>query len=535
MKDSEIRVRYAPSPTGSLHVGGVRTALFNWLFARKNSGVFVLRIEDTDLERSTEESVEQLKRSLRWIGLDWDEGPEVGGPYPPYRQTERFDLYREAAKELLDSGAAYYDFATPEELNAWREKVRAAGRQPIYRGGPYREMDPEEVRRKVEAGEPHTVRFKTPREGQTVVEDIIRGPVTFENANLEDFVLMKSTDTPTYNFAAVVDDAQMRISHVIRGPVTFENANLEDFVLMKSTDTPTYNFAAVVDDAQMRISHVIRGDDHLSNTPRQILIYRALGNELPAFAHVPQVLGPDKKKLSKRHGAASVEDFAAQGILPEALFNYLALLGAGYAADEEIFTPEELAERFRIDRVSGNPAIFDEGKLLAINQVYIRRKGPEELALIAAPMLVESGAATQEELERDMPRLTKIMDLLKERISRVTDIPDAIGYFYGASLDYDPVEFEKQLGKKFVRENLPELYERLAALPDWTEESIEECVRGLAAEKEKGARHLIHPLRFATTGRTVSAGLFETMQLLGRKRCLLRIKDALEKMQRLPV
>jgi glutamyl-tRNA synthetase len=493
MKGSEIRVRYAPSPTGSLHVGGVRTALFNWLFARKNSGVFVLRIEDTDLERSTEESVEQLKRSLRWIGLDWDEGPEVGGPYPPYRQTERFDLYREAAKELLDSGAAYYDFATPEELNAWREKARAAGRQPIYRGGPYREMDPEEVRRKVEAGEPHTVRFKTPREGQTVVEDIIRGPVTFENANLEDFVLMKSTDTPTYNFAAVVDDAQMRISHVIRG------------------------------------------DDHLSNTPRQILIYRALGNELPAFAHVPQVLGPDKKKLSKRHGAASVEDFAAQGILPEALFNYLALLGAGYAADEEIFTPEELAERFRIDRVSGNPAIFDEGKLLAINQVYIRRKGPEELALIAAPMLVESGAATQEELERDMPRLTKIMDLLKERISRVTDIPDAVGYFYGASLDYDPVEFEKQLGKTFVRENLPELHERLAALPDWTEESIEECVRGLAAEKEKGARHLIHPLRFATTGRTVSAGLFETMQLLGRERCLLRIKDALENMQRLPV
>src|SRR3712207_5781923 len=201
-------------------------------------------------------------------------------------------------------------------------------------------MDLEEASRKVEAGEQHTVRFKTPREGQTVVEDMIRGPVTFENANLEDFVLMNSTDTPTYNFAAAVDDAQMRISHVICG------------------------------------------DDHLSNTPRQILIHRALGNELPAFAHVPQVLGPDKKKLSKRHGAASVEDFASRGILPEALFNYLALLGAGYAADEEIFTPEELAERFRIDRVSGNPAIFDEGKLLALNQVYIRRKSPEELALI---------------------------------------------------------------------------------------------------------------------------------------------------------
>jgi glutamyl-tRNA synthetase len=491
MENERIRVRYAPSPTGMLHVGGVRTALFNWLFARKNGGVFVLRIEDTDLERSTEESVEQLERSLRWIGLEWDEGPGVEGPHSPYRQTERMELYRKAARKLLDSGAAYHDFATPEELAQFREKARSEGRQPIYTGGEYRDMDPEEARRKIEAGEQYTVRFKTPREGQTVVEDMIRGPVTFENANLEDFVLMKSTNTPTYNFAAAVDDAEMEISHVIRG------------------------------------------DDHLSNTPRQILIHDALGNELPAFAHVPQVLGPDKKKLSKRHGAASVEDFAEQGILPEALFNYLALLGAGYAADEEIFTPEELAERFRIDRVSGNPAVFDENKLLAINQVYIRRQSPEELAMLAAPMLVESGAAAEEELRRDMPRLTKVMDLLKERISRTIEIPAAVGYFYGGKLDYDPEEFAGQFGKDFVRESFPELYERLSALPGWTEESIEECVRGLAAEKEKGARHLIHPLRFATTGRTVSAGLFETMHLLGRERCLLRIEDVLEKMQRL--
>ncbi len=472
-----------------LHVGGVRTALFNWLFARKNGGDFVVRIEDTDLERSTEESVEQLKRSLRWIGLDWDEGPEVGGPHAPYRQTERMELYREAAQKLLDSGAAYHDFATPEELKELRQRAQAEKRQPIYRGGEYRDMDPEEALKKVEAGEPHTVRFKTPREGQTVVHDLIRGPVTFENANLEDFVLMKSSNTPTYNFAAVVDDAEMQMSHVIRG------------------------------------------DDHLSNTPRQILIYEALGSELPAFAHVPQVLGPDRKKLSKRHGAASVEDFAAQGILPEALFNYLALLGAGYAADEEIFTPDELAERFRIDRVSGNPAVFDESKLLSINQVYIRRKSPEELALVADPMLASSGVATPEELDRDRPRLTEIMDLLKERIGRTTDMPASVGYFYGGKLDYDPDEFEKQFGKDFVRENFPELHERLQALPEWTEASIEETVRGLAAEKEKGARHLIHPLRFATTGRTVSAGLFETMHLLGRERSLLRTGDVLEKMR----
>jgi glutamyl-tRNA synthetase len=493
MDGSEVRVRYAPSPTGMLHVGGVRTALFNWLFARKNGGTFVLRIEDTDLARSTEESVNQLKRSLRWIGLDWDEGPEAGGPHPPYRQTERFDLYRQAAKRLLNSGAAYYDFATSEELAEMRERARAEKRQPIYTGGEYREMDPEEAKRRIESGEPYTVRFKTPREGQTVVEDMIRGPVTFENSNLEDFVLMKSSDTPTYNFAAAFDDAEMEISHVIRG------------------------------------------DDHLSNTPRQILIHEALGNTLPAFAHVPMVLGPDKKKLSKRHGAAHVEEFAAQGYLPEALFNYLALLGAGYAADEEIFGPDELAERFRIDRVSGNPAIFDEKKLTSINAVYLRRRSPEELAEAAAPMLVESGAASPEELEGDRPRLVRIMALLRDRLNRITEIPAAAGYFYGGELDYDEEEFEKQFGKEFVRETFPELVQRLKALPEWTEEAIEEAVRGLAAEREKGARHLIHPLRFAVTGRTVSAGLFETMHLLGRDRSLLRAEDAAQKIERLPV
>jgi glutamyl-tRNA synthetase len=322
---------------------------------------------------------------------------------------------------------------------------------------------------------------------------------------------------------------------MIRGPVTFENSNLEDFVLMKSTDTPTYNFAAAVDDAEMEISHVIRGDDHLSNTPRQILIHEALGNTIPGFAHVPMVLGPDKKKLSKRHGSAHVEEFAEQGYLPDALFNYLALLGAGYAADEEIFSRDELASRFRIDRVSGNPAVFDENKLRSINAVYLRRYSPQELADIATPMLVESGAATEEELEADRPRLEEIMDLLKERIALTTDIPDAVGYFYGGTLDYDEAEFEKQFGKDFVRENFPELAERLKALPEWSEEAIEKAVRDLAAEREKGARHLIHPLRVATTGRTVSAGLFETMLLLGRERSLQRIEDASEKMQRLSV
>ncbi|WP_119066378.1 glutamate--tRNA ligase [Rubrobacter indicoceani] len=492
MTDPQVRVRYAPSPTGMLHVGGVRTALFNWLFAKKNGGAFVLRIEDTDLERSTEESVEQLKSSLRWIGLDWDEGPEVGGPHEPYRQTERLDLYKDATQKLLDAGHAYYDFATPEELTELRKAAQAEKRPPIYTGGEYREMDVDRARKRIEAGEAHTVRFKTPRDGTTIFQDMIRGEISFENSNLEDFVIMKSSGTPTYNFAAAVDDATMNITHVIRG------------------------------------------DDHISNTPRQILIYHALGYPVPPFAHVPQVLGPDKKKLSKRHGAASAEEFAAQGVLPEALFNYLALLGAGYAADEEIFSPDELAERFRIEKVSGNPAVFDETKLLAVNATYIRKKSPGELAMLAAPELVSGGVATADEMESDLPRLTQIMELLRERIQRTTDMADSASYFYGGTLDYDEAEFIKQFDKPFVRENFSEMVARLKGLEGWNDEQIEEAIRSFAAEKEKGARHIIHPVRFAATGRTVSAGLFETLTLLGRERTIARLEAADRKMSSLP-
>jgi len=434
-----VRARFAPSPTGDLHLGGARTALFNYLFARHHGGRLLLRIEDTDRQRSRREHEERILEDLGWLGLRFDEGP--------YRQSERGEVYAGYAGRLLEGGLAY-------------EAEDASGRRAVY--------------------------FRPPERGGAF-RDALRGEVRF--------------------------------------------GGVRDFVILKSDGMPAYNFAAVVDDIEMEITHVIRGDDHISNTPRQIMIHRALGHELPAFAHVPQVLGPDRKKLSKRHGAASVEDFAEQGILPEALFNYLALLGAGYAADEEIFAPEELAERFRLEKVSGNPAVFDEQKLLAINAVYIRRKSPEELAMLAAPMLSERGVADAGELERDMPRLVRIMELLRERLQRTTDIPEAAGYFYGERLDYDREQFEKQFGKEFVRENLPELYRRLKALPEWTADAIESCVRGLAAEKEKGARHLIHPLRFATTGRTVSAGLFETMELIGRERCLLRIADVLERLQ----
>ena len=475
-----------------LHVGGVRTALFNWLFARKNDGVFVLRIEDTDLERSTEESVEQLKRSLRWIGLDWDEGPELGGPFAPYQQTERFAIYREAAQRLIENGAAYYDFATSEELTEFRETARREGRQPIYSGGEYRDMDPDEALKRVRQGEDHTVRFKTPREGQTVVQDEIRGPVTFENANLEDFVLMKSTNTPTYNFAAAVDDAEMEISHVIRG------------------------------------------DDHLSNTPRQILIYNALSYDPPG-------LRPRSRRCSARTRRSSPSATARRASrssrprasCPRRSSTTWRSSGRAMRRTRRSSPPKSSPN---VSVLSGSAATRRSStrqKLLSINQVYIRKQSPEELAMQAAPMLAEAGVADTEELESDMPRLIQIMELLKERISRTTDIPDAVGYFYGGSLEYDPEEFQKQFGKEFVQENFAELRERLAALPEWNEETIEEAIRGLAAEKEKGARHLIHPLRFATTGRTVSAGLFETLALLGRERSLLRIDDATQEMRKL--
>ena len=343
-----MRVRFPPSPTGRLHIGNVRTALYNWLLARKAGGAFVLRIEDTDVERSTRASEERMLEDLRWLGLDWDEGPGAGGPHEPYRQSERLEVYRERSSQLLEQGLAYRCFCTPEELKRERERALAEGRPPRYSGS-CRDLDPGESRRRLEAGEPAAVRFR-----------VERGP------------------------AVAWDD-------LVHGDLGFERGQIGDFVIARSGGLPAYNYAVVVDDALMGISHVLRGDDHISNTPRQVLLYRALGFPPPRFGHLPMILGPDGSRLSKRHGATSVEEFRARGYLPGALLNYLALLGWNPGDEREFFRLDELVEAFSLRRVNRSAATFDVEKLDWLNGRHLRALAPGEALAAAAPFLRERG------------------------------------------------------------------------------------------------------------------------------------------------
>ncbi len=347
-KSNAMRVRFPPSPTGRLHIGNVRTALYNWLLARKAGGVFVLRIEDTDAERSTRANEERMLEDLRWLGLDWDEGPGAGGPHEPYRQSERLEAYRERSGRLLERGLAYHCFCTPEELKSERERALAEGRPPRY-SGRCRDLNPDESRRRLEAGEPAAVRFR-----------IEQGP------------------------AVAWDD-------LVHGNLGFERGQIGDFVIVRSDGSPAYNYAVVVDDALMEISHVIRGDDHISNTPRQILLCEALGFRLPHFGHLPMILGPDGSRLSKRHGATSVEEFRARGYLPGALLNYLALLGWNPGDEREFFLLDELIKVFSLKRVNRSAAVFDIEKLDWLNGRHLRALPPGEALAAAAPFLRERG------------------------------------------------------------------------------------------------------------------------------------------------
>jgi len=347
----ELRVRFAPSPTGPFHIGGARSALFNWLLARKEGGKFVLRIEDTDLERSTKASEENIKEALRWLGIDWDEGVDVGGPYGPYRQTERLGLYREYTDKLLTSGHAYYCYCTEDELEAERQRQLAKGETPRY-GGHCRSLTAADRERLAAEGRKPTVRFRVP-EGQAIV-----------------------------------------FNDLVRGTVSFDSAGIGDFVIVKSDGIPVYNYAVVLDDALMRITHVIRAEEHLSNTPRQIVIYQALGLPLPEFGHISLILGKDRAKMSKRHGATAVEQYRNLGYLPAALVNFLALLGWAPEGEEEIFSREELIAKFSLDRVAKNPAVFDVDKLNWLNAHYLRQAGPAVITELALPHLEAAGYIT---------------------------------------------------------------------------------------------------------------------------------------------
>ncbi len=494
-----VRVRFAPSPTGYLHLGGARTALFNWLFAQRKGGTFILRIEDTDKVRSTDEAVLAIIQGLSWLGMDWDEGPKITidrhktvikevGEHKPYFQMKRLELYRKYAEKLIEDGKAYRCYCLPEELEEMRKKAIQEKRPPKY-DGRCRNLTAEDEKLYKEEGRKPVVRFKTPQEGVTEFEDIVRGKVSFQN-NL-----------------------------------------LDDFVMLKSSGSPIYNFAVVVDDHEMEISHVIRGDDHISNTPRQILLYEALGWEKPQFAHVPMILGSDGSRLSKRHGATSLNYYKEEGYLPEAVMNYLALLGWATEDSQQIFDIEELKEKFSLERCAKSAAIFDLQKLLWMNGEYIRKMKPDELTTEALPFIIKENLVqgdTDEEVRQWVENvLTEAISLEQEKIKLLKDIPYLISYMLKEDLenkDYEEETKEKVLKVSGVKQILSDCRDRLARLEDFSEEKIEKEVRSYAKESGKKTGEVFHPIRVAVSGRTRGPGLFVLLSFLGKEKVLKRIE-----------
>jgi glutamyl-tRNA synthetase len=459
---TDVRVRFAPSPTGHLHVGGARTALFNWLFARHHRGAFILRIEDTDRARSTDEHLDAILDALRWLGLDWDEGP----PAPGYRQSERLDLYRAAAERLRAAGRAYYCDCPPQQLEAERKAAEARKETFRYSG---RCRD-----RRLTAG---ALRLRIPDEGATVVHDLIHGPVEFDHRQLDDWILVRTDGTPTYNFCVVVDDVEMRISHVIRG------------------------------------------NDHLSNTPKQVLAYEALGEPVPTFAHVSMILGPDRARLSKRHGATAVQAYREQGVLPEALVNYLVRLGWSHG-DQEIFTRAELIERFDIKDVSASGAVFDQAKLEWLSQEYIKAASGPRLAALVRPFLTEAGLTAPEDA-----RLAPMLETLRERAKTLREMVE-VGRFYFER----PARYEDPARAKLLTptgaERLGLLIERLSRVEPFAAPTLEGLYRELVASLGLKLVDLAQLTRLALTGRTASPPLFDVLTLVGRGEVLARLRAA---------
>jgi glutamyl-tRNA synthetase len=474
---SPVRTRFAPSPTGYLHVGTARTALYSYLFARRHGGTFVLRIEDTDVARNVEGGADEIAEMLAWLGIRWDEGYGVGGPYGPYRQSERLDRYHTAVNALIAHGRAYPCYCTTEEIQ--RRKAAAGRDLPPGYDGYCRNLSSSQLKAYEAEGRTAAVRFRMPDEGETVVHDLIRGDIVFQNSTLTDFVLMRGDGTPTYMFAVVYDDLDMAISHVIRG------------------------------------------EDLLPSTPRQVHVFKALGRaEPPMFAHLPLLVGADRKKLSKRRHQVALEDYRAQGFLPEAMVNYLALLGWGYDETTEHFTLEELEQVFSLERVSRNPAMFDDAKLEALNGWYIRRLDPRDLANRLVPFMVRAGYD-----DPDVELLTRAAPLIAERITRLDQAPDMLGFLLTDRVEPAPDEAAKVLTDE-ARSFLDAAVKVLRPLEPWTAEAIERTLRELADEQELKPRKAFQPIRLAITGRLVSPPLFESMELLGRERSLARLEQA---------
>lgn len=454
MEQAPIRVRFAPSPTGYLHVGGARTALFNWLYARHHGGTFILRIEDTDTERSTRESVDAILQGMEWLGLDWDEGP--------YFQTDNFPLYAEHIDKLLEEGKAYRCWCTPEELDAKREAAMKEGRKPKY-DGTCRNRSDQPIDR------PHVIRFKAPAEGVTVFDDLIKGRISFPNDELDDLIIRRTDGSPTYNFCVVIDDALMKISHVLRG------------------------------------------DDHVNNTPRQIQLYEALGYPVPLFAHVPMILGSDKARLSKRHGATSVIAYRDMGYLPEGLLNYLVRLGWSHG-DDEIFSREEMIRLFDIAQVGRAPSVFNPEKLNWLNAHYIKQLSPEQLALLLHPHLDSAGIT---EAECALIDVTRVCQVLQERAQTLGEMAQRALFFFRA-----PVEFDRDAVAKFDPAHLGMVFSEVAqALPGddvaVTAEEIDALLKGLCQDKGWKMPQVGQPVRIALSGGTQAPGIGEIVSVLG--------------------
>jgi len=469
-----VRVRIAPSPTGYLHVGTAHTALFNWLFARHNKGTFILRIEDTDLARSTKEYEENIIEGLKWLGLYWDEGP--------YYQTQRLDLYRKYADELLKKGLAYYCYCTPEELEERRKEALAQKKPPRYDRKCLYLSDEERARYEREGRKP-AIRLLVP-EGKTVFNDIIRGEIEFNNEDIGDFVIMKSDGIPTYNFAVVIDDYTMGITHVIRG------------------------------------------EDHISNTPKQLFIYNAFGWTPPEFAHLPLLLGPDRSKLSKRHGVTSVTEYKKMGYLPQALVNYLALLGWTPEENREIYTVEELIELFDLRRVTKNPGIFDITKLEWINTQHIRRLSLEELADLTYPFLKEAEWFKEENFNKEY--YLKVLNLLQERLKTLAQIKEYADYFFVDDLDYDIETVKKVCKHSDTPLYLEKIKDVWSQLSEFTAENLEASLKKLAEENQIPTKNLVHPIRVALTNKTVGPGLYEIAEVLGKEKTLKRLEKFIQ-------
>ena len=464
-----IRTRFAPSPTGYLHIGGARTALFCWAYAKKHGGDFILRIEDTDRERSTRESVMAILESMEWLGLDYHENQ-------PHSQMDRLARYRLVAEQLIKKDQAYYCYASREELDALRERQRAKGEKPRY-DGRWRPENAKQLGLKPPAGAQPVVRFRNPDAGEVTFADLVKGPITVANAELDDLVLLRGDGIPTYNFGVVVDDIDMNITHVIRG------------------------------------------DDHVNNTPRQINIYKALGAALPKFAHVPMILGADGERLSKRHGAVSVTQYRDEGYLPEALVNYLARLGWSHG-DEEMFSREQLVEWFDLEHVSQSPARFDPGKLAWLNAQYLKAAGDSRLAALAEPFLARTGCDTKQG-----PPLARVVALLKERINTVEQLADAAVYFYRALDPSD--ELRKQHYLPDVQPALAELAVRFSSI-EWSRGSINEAIKSVIASYKLKMPKIAMPLRVMVTGAAQTPSVDAVLELIGREEVLRRITDQLK-------